>query len=133
MYYSEVQLIILLRAVLGLLHRVLALVLRHLGVDDLVHVQIQLIKHVLAVDDDVRQFLFYMGHIILRIAPLETLQQLIGLNGDGLGQIGGRMELIPVPVFRKFPDPVYGFLFHGFYPIYQQLFVSSNLVQLSFH
>ena len=36
------------------------------------------------------------------------------LQSVGLGQIGGRMELIPVPVFRKFPDPVYGFLFHGF-------------------
>ena len=53
----SLQLIILLRAPLSLLHRILALILVHLAVNDLVRVQPQLIQHVLAVHHHVGKLL----------------------------------------------------------------------------
>ena len=95
----SLQLIILVCPSPGLFHRVLGFVLVHFGIDDLIFIQFQPVQHIPAIDQHIGQFFPDPGYIILRIAPLKTLQQFVGLNGNRLGQIGRRMELIPVPVF----------------------------------
>ena len=92
------QPVILVRFSPGLIHRILGLILTHLFIDNFIFVQVQFVQHISAIHQHVRQFLPDVGHIILRIAPLETFQQLISLNGDRLRQIGRRMEF-PVSWF----------------------------------
>ena len=88
----SLQFIILRRTAPRLLHRVLGFILRHFAHDDLIHIKPQLIEHILAVDDDVRQFLLHVLEVVFRVAPLEALQELVRLNGNGLGQVRRRVE-----------------------------------------
>ena len=74
------QMIILDRISLCFLYRILCLVFNHLCFYDIVCIQPQLIQHVLAIYDYIRQFLFHMFQIIFRIAPLKTFQQLVCFN-----------------------------------------------------
>ena len=83
------QLIILDRISLHLLYRVLCRVFNHLCSYNIVCIQSQLIQHVLAINDYIRQLLFDMLRIIIRVTPLKTFQQLVCLNGYALRQIAG--------------------------------------------
>ena len=80
------------------LHRIFPFVLLHLAIDNFVLIQAKLIEHVSAIYDDISQLFADMINVIVIIIPLETFEQFKGFNGYGLGQVRGRMELIPVPV-----------------------------------
>lgn len=101
------KLIILVRFSPSLFHRILGFILRHFRVHDLARVEVQLVQHVLAVNDDVGQLFFDMLDVVLVVAPLKAFQKLTRLDGDRLGQVGRRVKLIPVAVFCEFPDAVY--------------------------
>ena len=110
----------MLCATFRLYNRILGLVIRHLAHDDLIYVQSQLVEHILAVNNDVSQFLLHVLKVILGIAPLKAFEQFIGFDGYGLGKVGRGMKLIPVPVpvCCEFPDPVYCFLLHTHFSKY---------------
>ena len=93
------ELIVFRVAAPAFLDGVLGLVLIHLRVDDRVGIQTERVQHVLAVHHHVGQLFPNVGKVVVRIAPLEALQQLVCLDGYGLRQVRGRVELIPVPLF----------------------------------
>lgn len=93
----------------GLFHRVLGGVLIHLGVQDLIQIQAAHIGHQDAVAQHVRQLFPDAAQLVpafqVRAAPLEYLQQLRRLQGQGDGQVLGGVELPSLPVVPELDHP----------------------------
>ena len=83
----DLQLIVFYRTPPGLFYRVFCFILIHLAIHDVIRIQTELVQHVLAVDDHIRQLFFHMLQIICIIAPLEALQQFICFDRNGLREV----------------------------------------------
>ena len=105
--------VVFVRFASGLLHGVLGLVFGHLVVHDLILIQAQRVQQVAAVDQHVRQLLPHVDEVAAGGVPLEALQQLRRLDGNGFRQVLRSVVPLPLPVGSEAPDALDGVLPHG--------------------